>query len=306
MLRLRLISAAVMISVLTFLLVLDYRQVGSGRPGMWLLPIAMLFFGLATQELLELLRPLRHVPVTLLAHGGVQLVIVSAAGPLLTNLGGASCPLGTSGWPLLTFAGVVGVVFVVEMARYEEPGAATVRVALSVLVVAYLGLLGSFLVGLRLVGGNAWGMAALVSTVLIAKMTDTGAYFAGRLFGRHPMAPRLSPKKTIEGAIGGIALAVGASGLFFTVLLPRWFVDDPGEIAAWRWVVHGLALAVTSMLGDLAESLLKRDLGSKDASQRLPGMGGVLDVVDSLLLVAPVAYVSWIAGFVVPTTGISH
>jgi phosphatidate cytidylyltransferase len=295
-----LVSAAILISALALLLALDYRQFGTGMPGVWLLPVAALFLGLATQELLDLFRPLSHFPSSLTVHAGVQGVALSAAGPALLKLGGATCPLGTAGWPMLAMAMAVGLVFVVEMARYREPGGTTQRVALSVFAIAYLGLLGSFLVALRLVNGNQWGMAALVSTILIAKMTDTGAYFTGRLLGRRPMAPRLSPKKTIEGAVGGIVAAVTASGLFFIVLLPRWFVDDPAPLAAWRWIAHGLLIAVASMLGDLAESLLKRDLGSKDASQRLPGMGGVLDVLDSLLLVAPVAYASWIAGLVAP------
>jgi len=292
-----------MISLLAVLLTLDYRQIGTGLPGVWLLPAAVLFLGLATQELLDLFKPLSHVPSAPTVHVAVQLVALSAAGPTLLKLGGATCPLGTAGWPLLMMAGALGLVFVVEMARYREPGGTTQRIALSVFAIGYLGLLGSFLVALRLVNGNQWGMAALVSTILIAKMTDTGAYFTGRLLGRHPMAPRLSPKKTIEGAVGGIAAAVAASGLFFVVLLPRWFVDDPAPLAAWRWITLGLLIAVTSMIGDLAESLLKRDLGSKDASQRLPGMGGVLDVLDSLLLVAPVAYAAWIAGLVGPGAG---
>jgi phosphatidate cytidylyltransferase len=258
----------------------------------------VLFLGLATQELLDLFRPLAQGLSAPTVHLGVQLVVLSAAGPSLLGWGGASCPLGVAGWPLLAMTAAVGLVFVVEMARYQAPGGTTIRIALSVLAIAYLGLFGSFLVALRLVADNSWGMAALVSTILIAKMTDTGAYFTGRLLGRHPMAPRLSPKKTIEGAAGGIVAAVASSGLFFVVLLPRWFVVAPPVLDAWRWIAHGLLLAVVSMLGDLAESLLKRDLGSKDASQRLPGMGGVLDVVDSLLLVAPVAYISWAAGLV--------
>lgn len=298
MLRWRLVSAAIMISVLTALLMLDYRQFGVGRPGVWLLPVACLFIGLATQELLDLFRPLGQVPSSAAVHVGVQLTVLSAAGPALCGLDVGGCPLGVAGWPMVVTAAAICGVFVVEMARYREPGGTTQRIALGVFSIGYIGLLGSFLVALRLVHDPQWGVGALVSTILIAKMTDTGAYFSGRLFGKHPMAPRLSPKKTLEGAVGGLALAVASSGLFFLVLLPRWFVDDPAPIAAWRWIVHGLAVAVASMLGDLAESLLKRDLGSKDASQRLPGMGGVLDVLDSLLFAAPVAYLSWISGLV--------
>lgn len=300
MLRWRLVSAAILISVLTTLLVLDYRQVGVGQPGVWLLPVAALFLGLGTRELLTLIGPLNTSPSPWVVHLGVQTVALSAAGPALFRLDPATCPLGAAGWPLLFLGFAVAGVFVDAMWHYREPGGSTQRVALGVLAIVYLGLLGSFLVALRLVGGNQWGMAALVSTILIVKLTDTGAYFAGRAFGRHPMAPRLSPKKTLEGAVGGIGLAIAAAGLFFEVLLPRWFVDDPAPIAAWRWMLHGLVVALVGMAGDLAESLLKRDLGSKDAGQTLPGMGGILDVLDSLLLAAPVAYALWIVGLVGP------
>lgn len=300
MLRWRLVSAAVILSVLVTLLVLDYRLTGGGAPGVWLLPIACLAFGLAAQEMLDLLRPVGPAPSAWAVHLGVQATALSTAAPVVFKIDPAQCPLGAFGWPLFAFVFAASGVIGAEMLRYRQPGGSTVQMALGVFSVAYIGLFGSFLVALRTIGGNERGMAALVSTILIVKMTDTGAYFTGRLFGRHPLAPRLSPKKTIEGAIGGVALAVASAGLFFEWLLPKWFVTDPAPVAAWRWIVLGLVVSLVGMAGDLAESLIKRDLGSKDASQRLPGMGGVLDVLDSLLLAAPVAYALWVVGLVRP------
>ena len=171
---------------------------------------------------------------------------------------------------------------------------------MTVLGVAYAGLLLSFIVQLRLFHSHQWGMVALVSTVLITKMSDTGAYFTGRLLGRHKMAPVLSPGKTIEGGIGGL-VAAGLAATFCYTVLPPWLVD--GEVSRgpwWGWLCYGMIVAAAGMLGDLAESLMKRDAQRKDSSSWLPGLGGVLDVLDSLLFAAPPAYLCWAMGLVGP------
>jgi phosphatidate cytidylyltransferase len=116
-------------------------------------------------------------------------------------------------------------------------------------------------------------------------MGDTGAYFTGRLLGRHKMAPVLSPKKTWEGAAGGMVAAV-LTALGINALGP---VLHP--LAA---VGFGLTVGIAGLLGDLAESLIKRDCQQKDASQIMPGFGGVLDVVDAIIFAGPVAY-AWLA-----------
>ena len=115
---------------------------------------------------------------------------------------------------------------------------------------------------------------------LMVIANDTGGWAAGVLFGKHPMAPALSPKKSWEGFAGSAmtAMAVGSIGL--------WLLG-----AAWWWgLIAGIGIAFVGTMGDLTESLIKREAGLKDMSQILPGHGGVLDRVDALLMSAPVAY----------------
>lgn len=129
----------------------------------------------------------------------------------------------------------------------------------------------------------------LVYAVIVSKMTDIAALVAGKLWGRRLLAPRISPKKTIEGALGGLAGAVAMSLLLFELshLYPTWvgLCLSLGEALAL-----GMAIGIVSQFGDLSESLLKRDARVKDSS-RLPGLGGVLDVVDSVVFTAPLVWI---------------
>jgi phosphatidate cytidylyltransferase len=107
------------------------------------------------------------------------------------------------------------------------------------------------------------------------------------------MAPLISPGKTIEGAVGALATACLAAWIMICHVLP---LSKPGPW--WGWIAFGLLVGAAGILGDLAESLLKRDAGRKDSSTWLPGFGGVLDIIDSLLLSAPVAWFCWASGLV--------
>lgn len=195
-------------------------------------------------------------------------------------------PPAASPWEpvLFAFVGVVIAGFLVEMRRYREPGAAVPRLALLMLTVAYLALLGSFLVQLRWVNSDAYLTSLyLTLTIFVPKCADIGAFFTGTFLGRTKMTRVLSPKKTWEGFAGGMALAVVvAVGLSFA---GEVFRGGMLEAAAF-----GLVVGVAGVLGDLAESLVKRDCQTKDASQTIPGFGGLLDVIDSVLFAAPVAY----------------
>ncbi|MFO0939123.1 MAG: phosphatidate cytidylyltransferase, partial [Gemmataceae bacterium] len=123
----------------------------------------------------------------------------------------------------------------------------------------------------------------LVLTIFTTKCSDIGAYAAGNLFGKHRMTPLLSPKKTWEGFAGGIlASTATAVGLSFAGSVFRHGVAEAA--------LFGMVVGLAGVLGDLAESLLKRDCGIKDAAKSIPGMGGILDVIDSVLFAAPVAY----------------
>jgi len=158
--------------------------------------------------------------------------------------------------------------------------------------ILYCWFLASFLIKLRhlgadgRLGGQDWnrtGTLLLLGCLAVSKFADVGAYLFGRKFGRHKLIPRISPRKTWEGLWAGLALSAGVAYLLWAMrLLPLGHWWAPGVFAL---VVGGMGV-----LGDLAESLLKRGSGVKDAGNVIPGFGGILDVVDSLLLSAPAAY----------------
>lgn len=127
----------------------------------------------------------------------------------------------------------------------------------------------------------------LVYLILVTKITDVGAYFVGRLWGKNKLSPHLSPKKTIEGAIAGFICAVLASMLIYYA--GRHFFDGNFGLGFSESIWLGMLIGVFGQIGDLAESLLKRDAVVKD-SNSLPGLGGVLDMVDSLLFTTPIVY----------------
>jgi phosphatidate cytidylyltransferase len=133
--------------------------------------------------------------------------------------------------------------------------------------------------------------AGFVTFLLVAvAFSDTGAYFVGRAFGRHKMAPLTSPKKSWEGAAGGVVFAVLAVlVLWLLVRHFQWQRHYPPAIP-WVWALLAAVLSVVSQIGDLAESMIKREAGVKDAGRFFPGHGGVLDRCDGLLFAAPVMY----------------
>ena len=150
--------------------------------------------------------------------------------------------------------------------------------AASLFIICYVPLLGSF-TALMLAGEN--GGARLVTFILVVVMSDTGGYVFGVLIGKHPMAPRISPKKSWEGLVGSLVFGI-VSGVCMAVL--------GLQVPIWVGVLIGVALVGVGTCGDLVESMVKRDLGIKDMSSFLPGHGGVMDRLDSLLVAAPVAW----------------
>jgi phosphatidate cytidylyltransferase len=163
------------------------------------------------------------------------------------------------------------LLFETDLARTPQ------RVGLAVLGAAYPGILFAMVVRLRqLPDGVAW----LVLTLAVTWLNDTGAYFAGRAYGRRKLYPRISPSKTWEGAAGGLLASI-AGALLVKAL--GWLPQLPW----WGSVVVGAGAGVLGPVGDLSESMLKRAYGAKDSSALLPGHGGVLDRVDALLFTAP-------------------
>jgi phosphatidate cytidylyltransferase len=151
---------------------------------------------------------------------------------------------------------------------------------------SYAGVLGAHFVLLRLLPEGRWWLVVLLG---ITFATDTGAYAVGRLVGRHRMAPTISPGKTWEGAAGGLM-----AGALAAVALTRFLEEPPNALVV---AAIALALPVAGELGDLLESAVKRRLGVKDMSRLLPGHGGLMDRLDSLLVTAPTLYwlVRWLA-----------
>jgi phosphatidate cytidylyltransferase len=156
----------------------------------------------------------------------------------------------------------------------------------SVFTLVYLPFLGSFVALMLAEGGRTGGglsndgVAGIITFILVTIASDIGGYAAGVLFGKHPMAPVISPKKSWEGFAGSVLATVAAGWLLVVYLLDGdW----------WVGVVLGLIAVVMATLGDLCESVIKRDLGVKDMSQVIPGHGGLMDRLDSLLAtIAPI------------------
>ena len=159
-----------------------------------------------------------------------------------------------------------------------DPAVLLRDVTSSILTVLWLPLLAGFTMLMLREDDGAWRILAFV---LLPVVSDTGGYAAGVFFGRHPMSPSISPKKSWEGFAGSAVSGLVAGILVVTLgLHGHW----------WAGAVIGLAAVVTATLGDLSESVLKRDLGIKDMGSLIPGHGGVLDRLDSMLLTAPVLY----------------
>lgn len=194
---------------------------------------------------------------------------------------------GVDGLWLASLAGVALIALwrVVEQARpsHRAGGKRLVTdVAAGTFVQVYVPFLAGFAVLLTAQEGGEWWTLAFLLTII---SIDTGAYASGMLFGKHKMAPRISPKKTWEGFAGSVIVAVIAG-----VLLALFMIEQPW----WVGVIFGVTMVLTGTLGDLTESLIKRDLGVKDISTWLPGHGGFLDRLDSILPSAAGAFVLFI------------
>jgi phosphatidate cytidylyltransferase len=182
----------------------------------------------------------------------------------------------------LTVLVLLAMAFAVVQQTRSVPQAAF-NFAITVSGVLYVGWLGGYAVSLRnLPDGLFWTLLV----VFAAAMSDAGAYFVGVRFGKHKIAPALSPKKSWEGYFGGVAVAAVSTWLV-TLAAARFFLP---EIQPLQGLVLGLTLALLTPLGDLAESMLKRLFNLKDASHILPGHGGILDRIDSSLWALPIGF----------------
>jgi phosphatidate cytidylyltransferase len=183
----------------------------------------------------------------------------------------------------------------------SEGGRPLSAVAVTLFGIIYTGGMLSFGIAIRYhdyAVGRAAGTALVMLPLVLTWTNDIGAYAFGRLFGRRKLIPSVSPGKTVAGAVGGTIVTVLTCWAYV-----HWVLRPIAELALAPWwiVGVGLALSVAAQLGDLVESLLKREAGVKDSSGLIPGHGGILDRVDSLLFVLPTAYVLFnIPGVLIP------
>jgi phosphatidate cytidylyltransferase len=163
-----------------------------------------------------------------------------------------------------------------------QPGPEVLRdAAASLFPMLYIGIPLGTLAGIRLIGGRD-AILLLIVTLIVS---DSAQYYAGRKFGRRRLAPGISPSKTVEGALGGLALGTAA------MTLGGLWVFRGANVNVWLLLLTSVAVVALGMVGDLFESLLKRSAGVKDSSALIPGHGGVLDRIDSWLFAGPVFYV---------------
>ena len=236
-------------------------------PKGWL-PVLAVAMPIATHEVVRRLREAGYdLPVIPLLIGGQAMIWLT-------------WPYGPAGL-LGAYGGTIVVCMVWRLVGQglSEPPVNYLRdISATVLLATWVPLFASFTALLIFQDHGGIRTFTVIATVVFA---DIGGYVAGVLFGKHLMVPAISPKKSWEGLGGSLLFGITAS-----VLTVTFFLDKP----AWVGVPLGLMLVITGVLGDLVESQVKRDLGIKDMSTILPGHGGVLDRIDSILFVAPAAF----------------
>lgn len=169
-------------------------------------------------------------------------------------------------------------LFVIQFSRKNNVDA-LIGIALTLFGILYVSWFLSFILKIRfLEDGQRW----VAYLICVTKSTDIGAYLVGSAIGRHPLIPHVSPKKSVEGLIGGLALAAVVSVVWGNFL--------PHTFSLPHLIVLGILLGIIGQIGDLSESLMKRFCGAKDSGKLLPGMGGALDLIDSVLFTAPIFY----------------
>jgi phosphatidate cytidylyltransferase len=192
-------------------------------------------------------------------------------------------------WAAAALAATTMLALAAALSRPAEMGKALASVSATVFGVTYVALLAGYLIGVRMTPDSLTQpptphLASKLLTMFFAMvmMTDTGAYYTGRSVGRRKLAPMISPGKTIEGAIGGFIAAAITGPLCRLIFFP--------EIPLTHAAALGALIGIVGQVGDLAESMLKRGSGVKDSGTLLPGHGGMLDRVDSILFCAPLLY----------------
>jgi len=238
--------------------------------GPWLFALAAVVATAALHELFGIARPLR--PLLLAGYTGALLALLGAwrGGPI---------------WMVGGFLTTIALAFLLKGISQTRQSL-TVAVAATVLGAGWIGLGLSHVLLLRAIRPTDDGRLAVFTVLLAVFASDTVAYFAGLLVGRHRLAPTISPGKTWEGLVAGTIVAI---------LVPFFALYHSDFLDVWRSLVLGGVIAVTAPIGDLFESAVKRDLNVKDSGRLLAGHGGMLDRIDSHLFAAVAAYYAILA-----------
>lgn len=252
----RIISSVVLIAIITAAIFID-----------WLLGLLVAVF--VVLGLYEFFTMLENKGISIYKYFGVGM--------------GAVIPLSivfrfepTKTWEL--FFIVLTLLFLILMQfRRRENSGAILGISTTIFGILYISWFMSFLIKIRYLTG---GVGLLTTVLLITKSGDIGAYLVGVRFGKTPLIPRISPKKSKEGAAGGLAFSI------LGALVSKPF----SNFSYWHLALMGIFLGILGQLGDLSESLIKRDCQVKDSGSIFPGMGGALDLIDSLVFTAPVFY----------------
>ncbi len=222
-----------------------------------------------------------------------QLFSQRVAGTVFALLLGVCAYLGEPIYILSALVIFSLLIFSIQLS-YQDLRLALITCASTILGVIYVGLLLSHIILLRnwegRSGGTDLGLFFIIYVIAITFLSDAGAFFVGRKFGKHQMTPRISPKKSWEGAFGAVLFGV-AGAILCKLIFDRWIPSASTESFKWlHCIVLAPILVVSAILGDLVESLFKRDAGIKDSGTIIPGHGGILDRLDSIVFTVPVAY----------------
>lgn len=182
----------------------------------------------------------------------------------------------TRSWEVFFIVAAMLFLIIMQFRRRENEGV-VVSISTTIFGILYVSWFLSFLIKIRYLEGGLW---LFFTVILITKLGDIGAYLIGMRFGKTPLIPRISPKKSVEGSIGGLLFSLAGALICKDVL----------KLPLAQAAVVGLLFGILAQLGDLSESLIKRDCQVKDSGFMLPGMGGVLDLADSVIFTAPAFY----------------
>jgi phosphatidate cytidylyltransferase len=247
--------------------------------GWYLTALVAIFMGVAAWEFVNLFR-----------LGGIQPgLILVVGGTVLLLVGRTINGFNSAGWMISLIVLLATTFHLVAYERGRDQAGVDFSVTLA--GVFYIGWLGAYFISIRNLHEGLWWLLVVLAGVMFA---DSGAYFIGKSFGRHKLSPRLSPKKTWEGYFGGIIVGVPLTTLLAALI--HNIVGSASDITFLSGALVGLVMAIVPTLGDLGESMIKRQVGVKDSGNILPGHGGAFDRIDAWLWAVVIGYymIFWI------------